>query len=684
MRAEGDLPALLAAIARTISDSLGYETVVINLYRPAWDDFCVTTVHGDERARTSLLGQVRGHSAWEPLLIDRFCRRGAFVVPTAPTTGAPPARATSPTSSPGVGTGAWHPEDALFLPMRHADGHLLGILSVDEPVSRLRPTDEELDVLVSLADHAALAVQSAQEAADAARHRLALEQLLRVSSRLNDEPAADEILRAVCTGVRDALGFQNVLALLVDPETSRLEPRAAVGWSVDKPQLDNSIFLADVEPLLDPAFELRGCFLLPSDEAERRVPSDKVGYVSQFNGRGPRAWNRHWLLVPLHDSARHGDRDARRRPARGPGAAAVAGEAAGAPHLRGPGGGRDHRLRHRLRSCASSPTTTRSRACSTGARSSTASTAKSARATPLRPHVRARGLRPRRLQAAERPLRPCGRRRGAAAVRPRAPGGAAQGATSPSGSAATSSPCSSRRRRRPTCARSRRRVTERSGRRPARASASPPARRTRRIRIRCSASPTLRSTRRSATAADCSSSPDGPVHRHGEAVLDEVVEQVDGERASSSALRSARARQARRGRRPRIGPRAVERWRRARHRSGRGSRRSRPPPASRTSAARAPTRPPATCAVRSTQARSTSASRRSSSASPGAAARSSCAANSCSRCAGRRRSARPAAARPRAPSCRRRSAGAGRSRAVGDRLDAEPREVLEPASRRGA
>ncbi len=281
VRAEGDLPALLAAIARTIAASLGYETVVINLYRPAWDDFCVTTVHGDEGARTSLLGQVRDHSEWEPLLTDRFCRRGAYLVPA----------------------GAWHPKDALFLPMRHADGHLLGILSVDEPVSGLRPTDEELDVLVSLADHAALAVQSAQEAAEAARHRLALEQLLRVSSRLNDEPAADEILRAVCTGVRDALGFQNVLALLVDAKASRLEPRAAVGWSIDGPEFDGSIFLADVEPLLDPAFEIEGCFLLPSEEAARRVPSEKVGYVSQFNGRGPRAWNRHWLLVPLHDRA---------------------------------------------------------------------------------------------------------------------------------------------------------------------------------------------------------------------------------------------------------------------------------------------------------------------------------------------------------------------------------------------
>ena len=119
-------------------------------------------------------------------------------------------------SRPGRGADAWDPEDALFVPMRHTDGHLLGILSVDEPASRRRPTDEELDVLVALADHAALAVQSAQEAAEAARHKVALEQLLEVSARLPAEPVADEILRAVCAGVRDALGFQNVLAVLRD------------------------------------------------------------------------------------------------------------------------------------------------------------------------------------------------------------------------------------------------------------------------------------------------------------------------------------------------------------------------------------------------------------------------------------------------------------------------------------
>ena len=35
----------------TVAESLGYETVAINLYRPEWDDFECTTVHGSAEAR---------------------------------------------------------------------------------------------------------------------------------------------------------------------------------------------------------------------------------------------------------------------------------------------------------------------------------------------------------------------------------------------------------------------------------------------------------------------------------------------------------------------------------------------------------------------------------------------------------------------------------------------------------
>ena len=303
VRAEENLPELLAAIARTIAESLGYETIVINLYRPAWDDFTVTTVHGSDVVRAALLGQVRSVAEWDTLICERFCRRGAYVVPAGAYDWANATYSYVPAVEPGGAPDGWQPEDALFLPMRHSDGHLLGILSVDEPVSRRRPADEELDVLVSLADHAALAVQAARESVEAARHRLALEQLLDVSSRLTAEPAVDEILRDVCRGVRDALGFENVAAQVIDPESGRLEARAAVGWELDGAALASEFVLGDVEPLLDPAFEVSGCFLLPNDEAERRISRDSVPYVSHRNGRGSRAWDRHWLLVPLHNSA---------------------------------------------------------------------------------------------------------------------------------------------------------------------------------------------------------------------------------------------------------------------------------------------------------------------------------------------------------------------------------------------
>src|SRR5438034_938339 len=47
-RGERELDELLDALAETIATGLGWGTVVINIYRSAWDDFQVTTVHGSE------------------------------------------------------------------------------------------------------------------------------------------------------------------------------------------------------------------------------------------------------------------------------------------------------------------------------------------------------------------------------------------------------------------------------------------------------------------------------------------------------------------------------------------------------------------------------------------------------------------------------------------------------------
>jgi diguanylate cyclase (GGDEF)-like protein len=303
VRGEDDLDAVLEAIARTIAECLGFGTVAVNLYRPAWDDFQVTNVYGNPGAREALLGDARDLASWQPLLDERFLRRGAYLIPHEQFDWFADVATFVPDIEPTDDPDAWHPQDALIVPMRHSAGHLLGILSVDEPRSGRKPTDEDLDVLVAVAEHAALAVEGAQAAADAARHRAALEQLLRVSSRLSETLDADEIFQSVCESVRDALGFQYVAIELVEPETGRLRPQAAVGWTLGDETLSVQATLADVAPLFEPRFEVEGCFLLPSEEAQKRCSTELFVYKSRLNGRGPWAWNRHWLVVPLVDRA---------------------------------------------------------------------------------------------------------------------------------------------------------------------------------------------------------------------------------------------------------------------------------------------------------------------------------------------------------------------------------------------
>jgi PAS domain S-box-containing protein len=299
VRNESDLPTLLDEIARTVSESLGFGTVVVNLYRPAWDAFQITAVHGSAEARDTLLGETRGVEAWTPLLAPEYETRGAYLIPQGEFdwSDGTLARYVPPVVR-NESQDAWLPEDTLLVPLRHTDGHLLGIVSVDEPVSGRRPGSDELDVLVAVAEHAALAIQSAQEAARSERHRAALERLLAVSSSLNETRPVEDTLQIVCEAIQGALGFGTVSVELLDPASDTYLTRARIGRESEGDAVV-PLDRAEVESLLDPAFEIEGCFLLPDDEARTRLGAARATYRSHMNGSGPHAWNHHWLIVPL-------------------------------------------------------------------------------------------------------------------------------------------------------------------------------------------------------------------------------------------------------------------------------------------------------------------------------------------------------------------------------------------------
>jgi diguanylate cyclase (GGDEF)-like protein/putative nucleotidyltransferase with HDIG domain len=301
-RSGADLQSVLDTVARAISRSLGYRTVVINLRRRAWDDFEVVIVLGSDVAREMLLGVTRSRADWDILLQDRFERHGAYFLRDGDFDWESDRALTYvPEIEPSDDADAWHPDDALFAPLIGTGSEVLGFLSVDEPFSGRRPTDDDLEVLSAMAAHVAVAVENAQAQAESARHNASVEHLLRVSAQLNGRSSAEDTLHAVCAGISDALGFEKVM-LALDEGDGRLAPRASAGWTAADIALLPKPTVADMAPLTDPALAQEGCILLGYEAAGRIAPGLVQGlYTSQRNGRGPHAWDRHWLLVPLYD-----------------------------------------------------------------------------------------------------------------------------------------------------------------------------------------------------------------------------------------------------------------------------------------------------------------------------------------------------------------------------------------------
>jgi diguanylate cyclase (GGDEF)-like protein len=297
-----DLPRALEAVARVVAESLNYGAAVINLYRPEWDDFVVSTVYGDDPGLPTLLGSTYGWEIWKRLLQPRFLRAGAYTVYAGEYDWADQSgHRVVPEVEHDGHPDAWQGEDEIFVPFHHTAGHILGVFNVAQPKSGRRPSDAELTLLATVVRHAARAVQRAQEMAAAAAHRCALEHLLQISSKLTETTSGTAVLEAVTDGISQALGFERVVVHLRDPQTEALVPAAAAGFELDDPQLRLPFGFTELRALFDTRYEREGCFLVPCEDAEAHLPEFKGIYRSRRNGRGPWAWRRHWLAVPLYD-----------------------------------------------------------------------------------------------------------------------------------------------------------------------------------------------------------------------------------------------------------------------------------------------------------------------------------------------------------------------------------------------
>jgi diguanylate cyclase (GGDEF)-like protein len=187
---DGPLP-VLEALGETIRSELSFHVVAVNLLDHASDELRTVAVLGDDDARATLLGTSSPWSDWEPVMGPEFERQRAIWLPAGASDWGDQIACWTPSTSAVPGPDGWHPEDMLLLPLRGQDGTILGAVSVDQPASGRRPTDEQIAYLMSVVDHAAIGVeQSLREAGPGAEAsselRLAAAMLLAEALDLRD------------------------------------------------------------------------------------------------------------------------------------------------------------------------------------------------------------------------------------------------------------------------------------------------------------------------------------------------------------------------------------------------------------------------------------------------------------------------------------------------------------------
>jgi hypothetical protein len=225
---EGPLP-VLEALAEAIRSELSFHVVAVNLLDPESLQMRIVIVLGDDDARATLLGTSSPWSEWEPVMGPEFMRQGAIWLPAGTSDWSDQIVHWTPSTSAVPGPDGWHPDDMLLLPLRGHDGSVLGTVSVDQPASGRRPTDEQIAYLMSVADHAAIGVEQSLRQAGAATQESGQSSELRLAAAMLLAEALD--LRDPSTGLhsRTVGDFARLIAVRLELAPERVDRVRAAG-----------------------------------------------------------------------------------------------------------------------------------------------------------------------------------------------------------------------------------------------------------------------------------------------------------------------------------------------------------------------------------------------------------------------------------------------------------------------
>ncbi|WP_119068837.1 GAF domain-containing protein [Aggregatilinea lenta] len=239
------LPDLLAAVANSVRETVGFDAVLISIVDERGQVLHRTAQAGMSQSDFDAVRQVNPPLAQaHDLMQSRFRISGSFFIPAEGSADLPQNLPTYslPTEPQRAGQRAWHPDDLLLVPIYGAERRLIGLMSVDQPRSGRRPTVDTIEALELFASQAAFSIENfrlieriQQEAEATRRERDRLAQLHLVASEIQNAPDVPSRLQVVAEGIKQA-GWKRVVITLRD---ERLEPTSVIsaGYSADESEL---------------------------------------------------------------------------------------------------------------------------------------------------------------------------------------------------------------------------------------------------------------------------------------------------------------------------------------------------------------------------------------------------------------------------------------------------------------
>jgi PAS domain S-box-containing protein len=298
LRADRSIEDVLEQIAFSIVETAGFRTVLFNLVDP--DDHAVLRVITGAGLPLAEIERLR--TGFFPIdlaqrFLDKQFRLGrCFFVPADAVseiaTGVNMNEFSLRSITDERASSEWQPDDMLFVPLYSTHAELIGLLSVDDPYDRQRPTRRSVEPLAIFADQAAIAIENVRLFRERERRITELDVINRIGSITSSTLDLEQMLNHIHDSLASFLtvdaffGFvydsgrnEVTRALLVDEGSRVFEHRS-------EPPAPGSMtewIIMNRQPLMF---------------ADLRIEAPVRGFTPRFFGNEEEA-TASWLGVPL-------------------------------------------------------------------------------------------------------------------------------------------------------------------------------------------------------------------------------------------------------------------------------------------------------------------------------------------------------------------------------------------------